>query len=670
MSRDQRKEATRAISRSARDDFRSYMNNLISDIEQADRNGNTREVTRLTKIISGKKASSSKMPSKDLAGDPILSAEQLISAWHTFLTDKFKSPPSDANRYQEHTVSPEDRLLPEELEKALKSLNSGKAPGADGIPIEAFKHSATAKEELFRIITMIWDLESPPPELVIGTLIMFYKKKNKDDYANYRAICLLNHAYKLLSAVIARRLQAALEPLLPDSQAGFRPARGTRDNICILKWTINMLLQEEKPAVVTFIDYSAAFDTESQLFLDEALQPANVPIKLRRITQSFFKAATGCVRINKPNGEQATSEAFNISRGVLQGDIFSPVAFIAGLMRTFNLHDLPDSGVLVGKSPHQLLVSSLEYADDAALLDQDAASSSKRISSISKGSREDAAMDISIPKTKTMHIHHRVRVSKTTTEEIAEMDFKPACPVCTRAFPKQSSVNRHKRWCLGDPAEAETRSRVGTLADKAVKKSKRVEHEKTLEKVAVEGQEIDNIYTFEYLGSRVQSDGEITSDVKFRMDIAQATFSSLHHVWKDHRLHLPMKIRLYRSAVCHSLNHGCEAWDLVDRVAKMLNGFNSRCLHTITNKTYRETATNPDYDLVLSIRRRRMRYAGHVLRMDENRLVRRSLMAYINGGHNIPDGSLIMDCDPIPIDDLTAAAEDRASWNRRVSSLG
>ena len=91
-----------------------------------------------------------------------------------------------------------------------------------------------------------------------------------------------------------------------------------------------MLLQEEKPAVVTFIDYSAAFDTESQLFLDEALQAANVPIKLRRIIQSVFKAATGCVRINKPNGEQATSEAFNISRGVLQGDIFSPIAFIAG----------------------------------------------------------------------------------------------------------------------------------------------------------------------------------------------------------------------------------------------------------------------------------------------------------------------------------------------------
>ena len=81
---------------------------------------------------------------------------------------------------------------------------------------------------------------------------------------SYRAICLLCHAYKLLSAIIARGLQVELEHILPDSQAGFRPARGTRDNVCILKWTIDMLLREGREAIIIFIDYTAAFDTESQ----------------------------------------------------------------------------------------------------------------------------------------------------------------------------------------------------------------------------------------------------------------------------------------------------------------------------------------------------------------------------------------------------------------------
>ena len=74
-----------------------------------------------------------------------------------------------------------------------------------------------------------------------------------------------------MSAIVARRLMETLEGLLPDTQAGFRPARGCRYNVCALKWFIQMILREGRQAVITFIDYSAAFDTESQLFLDETL---------------------------------------------------------------------------------------------------------------------------------------------------------------------------------------------------------------------------------------------------------------------------------------------------------------------------------------------------------------------------------------------------------------
>ena len=125
-----------------------------------------------------------------------------------------------------------------------------------------------ATNELFRICRMMWHSESIPPELVRGTFIMLHKKGLRDDMADYRAICLLCHSYKLLSAVVARRLMAVLEDRLPDTQAGFRPARGCRDNMCALRWFIDMVLREGRQAVVTFIDYSAAFDKESQVFLE------------------------------------------------------------------------------------------------------------------------------------------------------------------------------------------------------------------------------------------------------------------------------------------------------------------------------------------------------------------------------------------------------------------
>ena len=125
-----------------------------------------------------------------------------------------------------------------------------------------------------------------------------------------------------------------------------------------------MLLRENREAVVTFIDYSAAFDTESQLFLDEALSVAGVSGKVRRVIQAIFSAAQGCVRTQNADGTPVFSDFFDILRGVLQGDIFSSVTYIEGLWRIFCLHHIPHAGVPVGQLPYTVHISKLEYADD------------------------------------------------------------------------------------------------------------------------------------------------------------------------------------------------------------------------------------------------------------------------------------------------------------------
>ena len=296
------------------------------------------------------------MPSKNHAGESITSTDELLSCWNEFLSKKFPSPASDLGMDIEQTVSNEDYLTDKELDDALDGMKSGKAPGWDDMPAELYQNSASARGELYRIIRLIYDTELVPAEMVRGIFIMLYKKKDHNCYSNYRAICLLCHAYKLLSAVTASRLYAEIEHVLPDSQAGFRPARGTRDNICILKWTVEMLLREGREAIITFIDYSAAFDSESQKFLDEALGAAGVSTKIRRVIQAIFRVAHGCVRIRQNDGTFVHSELFEILRGVLQGDIFSQVAFIAVLWQIFSKYDIPGAGVTVGQSPYEVLV--------------------------------------------------------------------------------------------------------------------------------------------------------------------------------------------------------------------------------------------------------------------------------------------------------------------------
>ena len=159
MSKTEIKSINKDITKSCREDYREYIDRMIGEMEEAERVGNQREVSRITKTLSNRKGFSSVMPSKDLNGEPITSTNQLLATWNEFLTKKFASPDSDMNRSREHTVSNEDTLNDEELDKALFSMKTGKAPGWDEIPAEVYQNSKTARSELYRILRIIYDTE-------------------------------------------------------------------------------------------------------------------------------------------------------------------------------------------------------------------------------------------------------------------------------------------------------------------------------------------------------------------------------------------------------------------------------------------------------------------------------------------------------------------------------
>ena len=114
----------------------------------------------------------------------------------------------------------------------------------------------------------------------------------------------------------------------------------------------------------------------------------------------------------------------------MQGDVFSAVAFIIGFWLIFKRYDVPDRGVTVGTPPYQVNNENLEYADDAGLVDNIVADSSNRLTAITDGSASDAAMSVSMDKTKAMPIHKKIAVSETQEDEVVAMSFKHKCAKC------------------------------------------------------------------------------------------------------------------------------------------------------------------------------------------------------------------------------------------------
>ena len=150
-------------------------------------------------------------------------------------------------------------------------------------------------------------------------------------------------------------------------------------------------------------------------------------------------------------------------------------------------------------------------------------------------------------------------------------------------------------------------------------------------------------------------------DVLARIARARSRAGKLRHIWQA-ELSLKLKIRLYKSAVCSILTYGSEAWLLDEEACKAINRANAIMLSFITGKTIAEEANidTTTFNLVMWIRCRRLQWCGHILRMQDERMVKWSLFHIYE---NRQLGDMLMDIPPVrALVDAIAKDGSRQTW--------
>ena len=66
--------------------------------------------------------------------------------------------------------------------------------------------------------------------------------------------CPISHASKVMLKILQARLQQYVNRELPDAQAGFRKARGNRDQIASILWIMEKAREFQKNIYFCFID--------------------------------------------------------------------------------------------------------------------------------------------------------------------------------------------------------------------------------------------------------------------------------------------------------------------------------------------------------------------------------------------------------------------------------
>ena len=129
-----------------------------------------------------------------------------------------------------------------------------KVSRGNGIPVELFQIlKDDAVKVLHSICQQIWKTQQWPQDRKRSVFIPIPKKGNVKECSNYRTIALISHASKVMLQILQARFQQYMNRELPDVQAAFRKARGTRDQIANNPWII-------ENARICFIDYAKAFD--------------------------------------------------------------------------------------------------------------------------------------------------------------------------------------------------------------------------------------------------------------------------------------------------------------------------------------------------------------------------------------------------------------------------
>ena len=156
--------------------------------------------------------------------------------------------------------------------------------------------------------------------------------------------------------------------------------------------------------------------------------------------------------------------------------------------------------------------------------------------------------------------------------------------------------------------------------------------------ILVDGNAVDSLSTFTYLGSLQSSDGYCRPDVRRRITLASSVMLSLDCIWKERRLPLPIKIglRVDLALVESVLLYAPETWTVTSADAKSLEAFHMKCQRRMLIVSWRQFVRNSEISALTGlhaindvIRHRRIAVSGHIARLQDSTPAHNALQSHV-----------------------------------------
>ena len=327
--------------------------------------------------------------------------------------------------------------------------------------------------------------------------------------------------------------------IIPESQCGFRPGRGTTDMSFALRQLQEKCRLHSEDLYLLFIDLTKAFDTINREGLWKILEKIGCPKLFVSLIRSFHCGMKVSVR----EGSER-SPTFAVTSGTKQGCVLAPTLF--SIFFSLMLH-----------------VAFKESTDGVEIKSR---------------------FDVGLCHMKTSHLNAKSKVERFTIRDLLFADD------CALAACSQEALQRLCN-CFAVACR-----RFGLTI--SIKKTEAL-YQPALGNVyippaiTIEGKQLIVTEKFKYLGGTISNDASLDVEITARIAKATSAYGRLvKRLWTNRGIRLDTKVAVYKATVLSSLLYGSEVWTLNAKQLRCLEKFHQATLRKIARIKWIHKVTN------------------------------------------------------------------------------